>query len=59
MLPADTGAPAGYLAGAFESSTHAVDDVSIDPTWSFRLLPMTRGWIGWCDSTVAGGNADD
>lgn len=46
MLPADTGAPAGYLAGAFESRTHAVDDVSIDPTWTLRL-PMTRGWIGW------------
>lgn len=58
MLPTDAGALAGYLAGALQESTHAVVDVLIDATWSLRW-PPERGWIGRCDSTDAGGNADD
>jgi hypothetical protein len=45
MLPTDAGAPAGYLAGALQASTHAVVDVLIDAAWSLRM-PLKRGWIG-------------
>lgn len=58
MLPTDAGAVAGYLAGALQDSTQAVVDVFIDAAWSLRS-PLERGWTSLCDSTGAGGNADD